>query len=266
MLMPVNGINLNVAVQGTGTPVVLLHGLTSNITAMQREIDHLSRTFQVVAIDSRGHGRSDKPAQYTLQDHVADVFGVLDALQLDRVALIGVSMGSYIAQGVAAQQPQRVAKLVLITAKAQGQTSSSARFLADHAAELQGKSSAEVQAFLLANIFAPTTSAAIKQELYDFSRQQAAAGLMLTPEQILAANQALEGFDFRPLLPAVTAETLVISGRYDPLNPVAAGQEIAAAIPQATFVVLEHSGHVPTLEEPQRLLALIEAFLDARGD
>ena len=261
MLMPVNGINLNVVVQGTGRPVVMLHGLTSNLTTMQREMDHLSRSFQVIAIDSRGHGQSDKPAHYTLQDHVADVLGVLDALHLDRVALIGTSMGSYIAQGVATQQPQRIAKLVLITPKAQGTTSSSARFLADHATELQGQSPEQVQAFLLSHIFAPTTSAAIKQGFFAFMRQQAADGLLLTPEQTLAANTALAGFDFRPLLPTVTAETLIISGRHDPLNPVEAGQEIANHIPHATFMVLEHSGHVPAVEEPERLLALIEAFL-----
>lgn len=261
MLMPINGINLNVQVQGTGHPLVLLHGLTSDISAMEREITHFSQSFQTIAIDSRGHGRSDKPAEYTLQDHIDDVFAVLDALHLDSVFLLGASMGSYVAQGVAIQQPQRVTKLVLITPKAQGKTSSSARFLADHADELEGKSAEEMRAFLFASIFAPTTSQEIKSELLAFAQQQMEAGLVLTPDETLAANRALEGFDFRPALSQITADTLIISGRYDPLNPPEEGQEIASRVPGATFVILDHSGHVPTMEEPERLLGLIDDFL-----
>src|SRR3954452_4897187 len=64
--MQINGINLNVQVQGKGFPVVILHGLTGNLTTMQLEIDRLSQSYQTIAIDSRGHGRSDKPAQFTL--------------------------------------------------------------------------------------------------------------------------------------------------------------------------------------------------------
>jgi 3-oxoadipate enol-lactonase len=259
--MYINGINLHVQEQGTGRPLVLLHGLTSNSAALQVEIDHFSPSFHTIVMDSRGHGRSDKPPQYTLQDHVDDVVGVLDALHLDTVYLIGASMGSYIAQGMAAQHPHRVTKLVLITPKARGTTSSVARFLAAHAEALNGKSPEEIQVFLLANIFAPTTGPEIKAAMVAFAQQQAAAGLMLTPEQTVAANRALEGFDFRSVLPVITADTLVISGRHDPLNPVEDGQEVADYIPNATFTVLEHSGHVPTMEEPEQLFAYIDTFL-----
>ncbi|WP_425144825.1 alpha/beta fold hydrolase [Deinococcus sp.] len=259
--MKIGGIKLNVEESGVGQPLVMLHGLTGNIESMRAEIDFFGRSFRVIALDSRGHGRSDKPAAYTLQDHIEDVLGVLDALALPSVFLMGSSMGSYVAQGVAAQQPARVSKLVLITPKASGQTSSSARLLAQHAAELEGKSPPEVQAFLMAKIFAPTTSGVVKASLAEFAQQQAEAGLTLTPEQTLAANRALEGFDFRPALPGVTAQTLLVSGRHDPLNPPAEGEVIAQLIPNARLEVLEHSGHVPNLEEPERLHRLILDFL-----
>ena len=262
-LLQIGGVELNVQQAGTGQPLVMLHGLASNLTAMQPEIDRLSQFFRVIALDSRGHGRSQRPAAYTLQDHVDDVIGVMDALGLGTVYLMGSSMGSYIAQGVATQQPARVAKLVLITPKARGKTSSVARFLAAHAAKLEGLTPEEVQAFLMNGIFAPSTPAAVRSALAEAAQQQAAAGLMLTPEENLAANRALEGFDFTPLLPQVTARTLVISGRFDPLNPVEDGQEIARLIPGAQFEVLEHSGHIPNLEEPEQLHGRIEGFLKA---
>jgi len=131
--MHVNGTDLNVEQTGQGQPVLMLHGLSSNIAALAPERERLGRRFRVVAIDSRGHGRSARPAAYTLQDHVNDVLGVMDALGLERADVIGSSMGSYIAQGVAASAPDRVRRLVLITPKASGQTSSVARFLAEHA-------------------------------------------------------------------------------------------------------------------------------------
>ncbi|ULH14221.1 alpha/beta hydrolase (plasmid) [Deinococcus sp. KNUC1210] len=259
--MQINGLELNVQQSGSGQPLVLLHGLSSDITAMQPQIDAFSEQFHVIALDSRGHGRSDRPAEYTLQDHISDVIGVMDALDLPTVFLMGSSMGSYVAQGVATRQPQRVSKLVLVTPKASGQTSSSARLLAQHAAELEGRSPEEVQAFLADKLFAPTTSTEIKAMMAESMQQHAQAGLTLTPAQYLAANRALEGFDFRDVLPQVTAKTLILSGRFDPLNSVQDGEEIARLIPDARLEVLEYSGHLPNIEEPERLHQLVLDFL-----
>lgn len=259
--MQINGVNLNVQRSGQGQPLIMLHGLTSNLTALQPEIERLGQSFEVIAIDSRGHGRSEKPVHYTLQDHIDDVLGVMDALKLDTVNLMGTSAGSYIAQGVASQQPERVRKLVLVVPKSNGQTSSVARFIAEHGEEVQGLSHDEIQALVLSHIFAPSTPESVRSAQAEWSRQQAEQGLTLDAQQAEAASQALAGFDFRPVLPQITAETLVISGRHDILNPVAEGQLIAELIPKARLEVLEHSGHLPNVEEPERLLDLVEAFL-----
>jgi len=260
--MHVNGTDLNVEQTGQGQPVLMLHGLSSNIAALAPERERLGRRFRVVAIDSRGHGRSARPAAYTLQDHVNDVLGVMDALGLERADVIGSSMGSYIAQGVAASAPDRVRRLVLITPKASGQTSSVARFLAEHADAVRDLTPSQVQAYVANGIFAPETPQTVRDALAARTAEHAAAGLTLTPEQDLAAQRALEGFDFRPVLPRVTAPTLVISGRHDPLNPVRDGEEVARLIPNARLEVLEHAGHLPSLEEPDRLWTLVEAFLN----
>ena len=264
--MRINGIELNVQVRGSGQPFVLLHGQGGNINMWQPEIDHFSRSFQTIAIDSRGHGRSDKPASYTLEDHVDDVLGVIDALGIPTVYLMGISMGSTIAQGVATREPHRVSKLVLVVPRPAGKSSPVARFLAEHAEELKGKSPEEAQAFVRESLFAPTTGAEVKSANEAFIREQAEAGLMLTPEQAMAASRAMggrnmEGFDFRPLLPRVTARTLVISGRYDPHHSPEEGQEIADLVPGAQFVVMERSGHVRNREEPERFLAVVDEFL-----
>jgi 3-oxoadipate enol-lactonase len=72
----------------------------------------------------------------------------------------------------------------------------------------------------------------------------------------------LEGFDFRPKLPYVMSETLVISGKYDRLNPPERGKEVATLMPNASFVEFENSGHIPPAEEPERFLKVVKDFLE----
>src|SRR5271165_1379422 len=135
--MEVNGIRMNVAVEGQGPPLILLHGLGSTIAALSAEIGHFSRYRTVVAYDARGHGGSDRPAHYTMHDHVADLRGVMDALGIERSALLGRSMGSYIGQAAACAMPERFSHLVLVVPRAHAKESTMARLRRELAAELQ---------------------------------------------------------------------------------------------------------------------------------
>ena len=250
--MPVNGIELNVEIQGDGPPLILLHGLQLDLAQWREEAPRLARRFTTVALDCRGHGLSDKPARYALADHVADVLGLMDALGYEAASLYGVSMGSYVAQGVAIASPDRVRDLILTVPKSNGLTSSLQRLMAEHADEIAGLRGRERLKFLAKYI---AYNPRVREHLAEYLRSS------LTPEQAAAANQALAGFDFRPDLPRVTARTLVVSGRHDGLNPPAEGRLCAELIPGARFVEMEHSGHLPMHEEPERYAAIIDEFL-----
>ena len=261
--LTVNGIRLHVTEEGAGPPLLLLHGLSANADMMEPEIMGLAQSFRVIAPDMRGHGRSDRPAAYTLHDHVQDMLALMDALELGRAAVMGVSMGSYIAQALAIAAPERVHALVLVVTKAGGTTSSTARYLAEHAGELQGLTPEQIRLWLGNRMFAPQTPGAVKQTFAAFMAEQERTGMTLNPQQLAAANTAMRGFDFRPDLPHLKVPTLVISGRHDVLNPPEAGEEVARLIPNARFEVLEDSGHLATLEETPRLLELVTPFLKA---
>ncbi|MGB6780040.1 MAG: alpha/beta hydrolase, partial [Planococcus citreus] len=84
----------------------------------------------------------------------------------------------------------------------------------------------------------------------------------LTLEQQGIASNALERFDLRPEITGITAETLVISGRYDELNLPDRGRETAQLIPQASFMEFKRSGHAPNVEQPRLFLGIAENFLD----
>lgn len=260
-----DGTPLFVQQRGEGHPLILLHGLGSHSGWLDADLHHLAGTRRVIAPDSRGHGRSGRPANFTLADHVSDVLAVMDALGIPQADVMGTSMGSYVAQALATTHPERVSRLVLVVPKASGQTSGTAALMARHKDELRDLTPQEVQAFLLERMFAPGTPQAIRAEVARRTADDHAAGLAQTPGQAEAARRALERFDFRPGLPHVSAPTLILSGAHDPLNPPPAGAEIAALLPHARQEVLAHSGHFPALEEAGRYRALVDAFLGEEG-
>jgi len=110
-----NGISLAVRDRrGPGTPLVAIHGLTSNHTAWESIADALADRHRLVAYDLRGRGDSDKPATgYHLAAHAGDLGGLLDHYRIERAIVMGHSLGAHIAVRFATLHPARVAKLVL---------------------------------------------------------------------------------------------------------------------------------------------------------
>lgn len=261
-ILKVNGIDLHVTQAGSGKPLLLIHGITVDASFEEYEIEQLAESFHVIAPDLRGHGRSTRPISFTLRDHVEDMIALLDALGIQRTAVLGASMGSYIAQALALSIPERVSDLILVVAKAHGTTSSSARVLAEHAAELEGMSREEQQQWLNAQMFAPQTPANIRQRVLDCFTAQKDLGLNLTADQLEAANKAMLNFDFRDQLPNLEVRTLVISGRHDILNPPEEGLQITHLLPHVQMEIFENSGHLLSWEEPDHYVEAIRIFLN----
>jgi pimeloyl-ACP methyl ester carboxylesterase len=100
---------------GTGPPVLCLPGITANAHAFARLAEALSPARRILAVDLRGRGQSDKPAEgYDIGTHVADLAGLLDSLQIDRAAVVGWSLGAKVALALAAVHPARVERLIAI--------------------------------------------------------------------------------------------------------------------------------------------------------
>lgn len=248
----INGINLNINIQGEGQPLVLLHGVGGDQTQFRDICPLLAQNFKVITLDARGHGKSDKPKSYTLGDHVADVIGIMDHFNLPTIFLNGVSMGSYIAQGVAIAAPERISKLILTVPKSNGLESSIQRLITEHAQELIGLNQNECILMLL------------KYFTYDPDFMKHHVDIFetkLNTLQFAAANDAIKGFNFKKHLSKIKAKTLVISGKYDGLNPPDEGRLCASLITGAAFVEMQYSGHAPMFEEPEIYLNLIREFL-----
>ena len=103
------GVKIYYDSYGEGVPIVFLHPWTTNGGIWYYQAFPFARTNQVIVIDHRGHGRSDKPKSgYSIQDHTADVLAVLDAAKVRRAVLVGNSIGGMMVMQLNLDQPDRV--------------------------------------------------------------------------------------------------------------------------------------------------------------
>lgn len=240
---------------GEGRPLLLLHGLTSNHQMYYRETGYLKDKFRIIALDSRGHGKSDRPPEFTLEDHIDDAIALLNHLELNSINILGISMGSYIAQGIAIRQPHRVEKLILAATKSYGCQASMPEMFDRYEEQLAGMSIAEKLAISPKLIFHN------QEAVNAWQKKVARNSRMLNNEEQAAASAALRTFDFRDDVKNITAETLVISGKYDGLNPPEKGRETAVLIPNADYMEFQDSGHAPNVEQDRLFLGVVEKFL-----
>lgn len=114
------GIRLHYVQWGEdGPPVICLHGLTQNAFCFQALADELAHDHRVIAYDLRGRGDSEKPAHgYSIPIHAADLAALIDALGIERPALVGWSLGAFISLYFAAHYPDKLSKLVMVDAGA----------------------------------------------------------------------------------------------------------------------------------------------------
>ncbi len=115
---PVNGLKMYYEVHGSGEPVVLLHGAFMAITDDWRDwINELAKTRKVIAVEMQGHGRTaDFKREITYDNLADDVAGLLDYLKIGRADLIGYSLGAGAAMNCAIRHPDKVRKVVSISA------------------------------------------------------------------------------------------------------------------------------------------------------
>ena len=112
------GVKIHYQVEGTGPPLIMLHGLLGNIEIWKINgfVDKLKSNHQLILIDRRGFGLSDKPhdaADYSYQNNIEDVIAVLDAASVDQAHLYGHSLGGWYTYGIAYHYPTRIKSLII---------------------------------------------------------------------------------------------------------------------------------------------------------
>jgi pimeloyl-ACP methyl ester carboxylesterase len=266
----VAGVRIRYVRTGEGPPVVLLHGFASSIYTWKDVIPGLEREHEVVALDFPGFGWSDQPADLSFDLYPRVVLGLLDQLSLDRVSLVGNSMGGAMACWIAASEPRRMGRLVLIDSAGfnlrEADRPAMVRLISHPLAEA-------VVGRLPATRLLVT--AGLRRVLHDDTRLTeegvdeylAAAkrpGTLRSIRSLVASYRGAAG-EFESGLSRIRAPTLVIWGEKDAWIPLAHADRFVTAIPGARKVVLPGVGHVPEEEAPEEVTRLLLEFLGGGG-
>lgn len=235
-------------------PVLVLAGsLGSTVAMWEPNLAGLAGRFRLIRIDHRGHGGSPVPdGPYRVADLAADVLALLDRLGLDRVAWCGLSLGGMVGMVLASEHPERISRLVLCCTSAHFPDPTPWR---DRIAAVADGGTAPIAEAVVDRWFTPQWAAAHPAEV-----ARARGWVADTPDAgYLACCRAIEVWDHRDRLPAITAPTLVIAGADDPATPVEPhARTLAAAIPGARLAVLP-GAHLATIECADEATPLIAA-------
>jgi pimeloyl-ACP methyl ester carboxylesterase len=232
---------------GRGRPVVLVHGAGGRSEVWLAQLAGLADVARLVAVDLPGHGESQGRGCRKVEDYADWVLGVLAGLALDRVVLVGHSMGGAIAQTVALSQPERLDGLVLVG------TGARLRVL-PRILELLGGDPPRGTSLISSLSYSPETPAGAVVE--------AERALAATPAVVTLGDFAgCDRFDVMAKLGAVRVPTLVVVGRDDRLTPPKYAAWLAATIAGARLVEVPAAGHFVQLEQPAAVNAALRAFL-----
>jgi pimeloyl-ACP methyl ester carboxylesterase len=256
---------------GEGEPVVFVHGLGGQWQNWLQSIPRAAQERRVIAPDLPGFGMSEMPrAEITISNYARCVEALCQHLDLGRVAVVGNSMGGFVSSEIAIRYPERVERLVLVSAA--GISSASVR---------------RAPALLAGRIATALTvhTAARHREMArrPVTRHMALALVARHPSR-LPADLAWEGlikgggkpgfqdalraslvYDFRDRLPEIGCPTLIVWGEKDSVISVRDAAEYERLIPDSRKLVMEDTGHVPMLERAPAFNDVLMEFLAELG-
>jgi len=254
---------------GAGPPVVLVHGLACGKRMWFHQVRALRNRFRVIAYDQRGHGLTDAPAvaaDYSAGHLARDLVGVLDALKIERAAIVGFSLGGGPALALAASKPERVSRLVLADVGAGADDPLKTEWMARRWLTLIGQGEVDelVCDMLRSELFKvyAKRSARRREHMAALIRATPIDGLRFMLSEVLAKRKSL--FRLTGLLKSVPVPTLVLVGQYDYVCSKAA-RLLARTIPNAALKIIENSGHMSPLERPAAFSAALLEFLAEAG-
>ncbi len=235
---PINGISVHYAVWGDGSPLILLHGGLGNMEYFGGQIAELAKQYRVIAMDSRGHGRSTRNADpYSYGLMAKDVIGLMDHLKIDKASIVGWSDGGIIGLDIAMNHPDRLDRLFAFGANT-------------NVAGLKPNVDKD-----------PTFAKYIEIAGKDYER------LSKTPKDYNDFVAAISQMwatqpDYKPeQLAKITAPVAIADGEHDEAIRQEHNVEMAKAIPGAKLVILPGVSHFAMLQDPKLFTQAVLEFL-----
>lgn len=253
------GVELHVAEAGPadGQPVLFLHGYTDSWFSFSRVFERLPAWIRAIAPTQRGHGDSERPASdYRQADFAGDAIALMDALRIDRADIVGHSMGSFVAQRIAIEHPDRVHRLVVVgggdTAHARGPLELYAAV--QHLVDPVDREF--VREFQASSVAAPVPAAFMDQIVRESLKLPAAVwrealGRLVAREEQLDPRR-------------IESPTLIVWGDLDSLMSQHEQDRLVAAVRGARLLRYCGIGHSPPWEVPALFVDDLTTFIRAQ--
>jgi pimeloyl-ACP methyl ester carboxylesterase len=271
--IPTRHARMAIMEAGVGSPVLALHGLGGTMGSFLPTVTALADQFRVLAADLPGFGDSDKPigARYDAPFFANAAIDLLDALELDRVDLIGNSLGGRIALEAALRQPERVRRLVLLAPSLAWRRGRPLlpllRLTRPELGLVQLAPRPIVEALvhgLIPGANDGWTAAGVDEFLRAYLTPAGRAAFYAAARHIYLEEPNGEN-GFWPRLGTLQPDALFVWGRRDRLVPIAFERHVKEALPRARNLEL-NCGHVPQVERPRQTHAAVSAFLSERWE
>ncbi len=247
MFTEIDNLKIAYQVAGSGTPIVLLHGWGGEANSFKPVFDWLSSSYQVYALDLPGFGLSElPPAAWDASDYAKFLSAFFHKLNINKAHLIGHSYGGRISIVLAAEEPEKVEKLILV----------------DSAGIIPRRTAKYYIRIGFAKIgrvmrYCGTLGDKLADSISQWvgSKDYREAGPMRST-MVKSVNQNL-----RPLLSKIQASTLLIWGENDTDTPVSFGKIMEKEIPDAGLIVLKDAGHFSYLDQLPQFCEIVTKFL-----
>jgi 3-oxoadipate enol-lactonase len=240
-----------------GAPAVVFgNSLGTSVHVWDSVVEAFAAAFRVVRFDMRGHGLTDAGPAPSMDDLASDVVALLDALKLERIRYVGLSIGGMIGQRLAAAHPARVEALVLCaTANRIG----TPEVWNQRIEAVRDGGMTAISSGVLARWFTPETHERRSEEIAGFRNM-----LERTPAAgYIGACAAIRDADLAADDARIACPTLVVAGAADPVTPPADAFALRDAIVGARAAVIAGAAHIVPAERPQEFVELVLPFLRA---
>ncbi|MDY6996529.1 MAG: alpha/beta hydrolase [Actinomycetota bacterium] len=272
----IHGYRRAFRIAGSGPAILLIHGIGDNSTTWSAVQTKLAQRFTVIAPDLLGHGRSDKPrADYSVPAYANGMRDLLSVLDIDRVTVVGHSLGGGVAMQFAYQFPQLVERLILVGA---GGVTKDVNIALRVASMPMGS---EALALLRLPLVMPGLKAVghlggklfgstrvgrdiheVLRILDDLPEPTASSAFARTLRAVVDwRGQVVTMLDRCYLTQSVPVQ--LIWGSHDSVIPVSHAELAHAAMPGSRLEIFENSGHFPFHDDPDRFVEVVERFIDS---
>lgn len=262
MLLPLRERRLYYDLAGpeSGPVVCFTHSLASDSGMWAEQVPPLlAAGFRVLRVDMRGHGGSDPvPGDYTMDQLAGDVAAVTDALAIEPLHYIGLSIGGMLGQAFAINHGAQLKSLMLCDT------------LPATLPDAKQAWAPRIAAVRQANSLTPLADTTIERWLTDAVRRRSPGRwkqirdtiIGTTPQGYLGCAAAIMNFNFVPKLPSLKVPTLVLCGSDDPGTPPAENRRLAGLVPGGRYEEIAGARHFPNVEHPDRFNRLMMEWLN----